>query len=158
MSGFLWRMAGALVVGMIGLCLLVWALELTTLASFSAAQDGTQAQPATGTYLLMFAGLVIVNLATFFALTQWSRYLREHPNTKQFPVAVLVGVLILAGAAVVFGIAMHSDWLRAQDPVPMTVRQGFVAYEVIFSTVVIATLVLLAVRWSPGYKRRPIED
>lgn len=158
MSGFLWRMAGALVVGMIGLCLLIWALELTSIASMKAAQDGTTAEPATGTFLLMFTGLVVINLATFFALTQWSRYLRENPNTKQFPVAVLVGVLILAGAAIVFGIALHSDWLRAQDPVPTTVRQGFIAYEVVFSTIVVATLVLLAVRWSPGYKRRPIED
>lgn len=158
MSGFLWRMAGALVVGMIGLCMLIWALELTSIASLKAAQEGTSSDPATGTFLLMFAGLVVINLATFYALTQWSRYLREHPHTKQLPVALLVGVLILAGGAIVYGIATHSDWLRAQDPIPTTIRQGFIAYEVIFSTVVVATLVLLAVRWSPGYKRRPIED
>ncbi|MGC4174735.1 hypothetical protein [Demequina sp.] len=157
-SGFLWRMAGALVAGVIGLCMLLWALELTSLASFAAAETGGDSSPTTGTYLLMFAGLVLVNLATFYALTQWSRYLREHPNTKQFPVIVMVGVLILAGAAMVYGVATHSDWIRAQDTVPTTVRQGFIAYQVVFSTIIIATLVLLAVRWSPGFRRRPIED
>ena len=158
MSGFLWRMAGALVAGVIGLSMLIWGLELIAIASLQAADLGTSAQPGTGAYLLMFLGLVVVNLATFYALTHWSRYLREHPKTKQFPVAILVGVLVFAGAAIVFGVATHSTWMGDQEAATLVPRQGFVAYEVVFATVVIATLVLLAVRWSPGYKRRPIED
>lgn len=158
MSGFLWRMAGALVAGVIGLAMLFWALERTSLVAFEAAQNGSDARPGSHVYVLMFAGLVVVNLATFYALTHWSRYLREHPNTKQLPVALLLGVLVLAGAAVVIGVAVHSDWVRAQPTVPTTIKQGFIAYEVVFATVAIVTLVLLAVRWSPGYKRRPIED
>ncbi len=86
MSGFLWRMAGALVGVMIGLAMLFWALELTSLAALNASDTGSDPHPPTSTYLLMFAGLVLVNLATFYALTRWSRYLREHPNTKQLPV------------------------------------------------------------------------
>ena len=158
MSGFLWRMAAYLVAGVIGLAMLFWALELTVLAALEGAEDGVRARPESGVYLLLFAGLVIINLATFSALTRWSRYLREHPNTKQLPVIVLVAVLMAAGAALVIGIALHSDWLKAQDTVPTTVAQGFIAYEVVFATIAVATLVLLAVRWSPGYKRRPIED
>ena len=158
MSGFLWRMAAYLVAGVIGLAMLFWALELTVLAALEGAEDGVRARPESGVYLLLFAGLVIINLATFSALTRWSRYLREHPNTKQLPVVVLVAVLMAAGAALVIGIALHSDWLKAQDTVPTTVAQGFIAYEVVFATIAVATLVLLAVRWSPGYKRRPIED
>lgn len=158
MSGFLWRMALYLVAGVFGLAMLFWALELTSLAALDGARKGIEGKPTTGTYLLMFAGLVIINLATFAALTRWSRYLREHPNTKQLPVVLLVGVLILAGAALVMGVALHSDWVSEQPAVPMTVKQGFIAYEVVFATIAVATLVLLAVRWSPGYKRRPIED
>ncbi|MES1171253.1 MAG: hypothetical protein ABUL56_02720 [Actinomycetota bacterium] len=158
MSGFLWRMAAYLVAGVIGLAMLFWALELTALAALEGAEVGVRARPESGVYLLLFAGLVIINLATFSALTRWSRYLREHPNTKQLPVVVLVAVLMAAGAALVIGIALHTDWLKAQDTVPMTVAQGFIAYEVVFATIAVATLVLLAVRWSHGYKRRPIED
>lgn len=158
MSGFLWRMAGSLVALMLGLAMLLWALELTSLAAMQGAQDGTDGRPETSVYLLMFAGLVIVNLATFSALMRWSRYLREHPSTKQLPVAVLVAVLLFAGAALVTGVAIHSDWLREQPTVPTAVQQGFIFYQMIFATIAVATLVLLAVRWSPGYKRRPIED
>jgi len=157
-SGFLWRMAGALVAGMVGLSMLFWALELTSLAAYGASKDGTDAHPPATTYLLMFLGLVLVNLATFYALTHWSRYLREHPSTTQLPVAVLVGVLILTGAAVVLGVSIHSSWMHSQPTTPIVVNQGFIAYEVVFATALVATLVLLAVRWSPGYKRRPIED
>ena len=156
MSGFLWKMLGALVAGMFGLGMLFWALELTSLASLEASAQGGDASPSKGVYALMFAGLVLVNLATFSALTRWSRYLREHPETKQLPVALLVGVLVLAGGALVTGIAIHSDWVRQQDPIPTTVQQGFIMFEVLFATIAVATLVLLAVRWSPGYKRRPI--
>jgi len=157
-SGFVWRMAGALVACIIGLCMLFWALEVTALTAFQASDTGGDSRPSTGTYLLLFAGLVMINLATFYALTHWSRYLREHPGTKQPPVILLVSIVVVGGAALVLGVATHSDWVRAQDPIPMDPRQGFIAYEVMFAIVVIATLVLLAVRWSPGFRRRPIED
>src|SRR6478735_9019373 len=152
MSAFLWRMIGSLVAGMFGLAMLLWALELTSLAALEGSQNGTDGRPDKGVYLLLFAGLVVVNLATFSALTRWSRYLREHPRTKQLPVALLVGVLILMGAALVIGVAIHSDWLHAQAEVPATVSQGYIAYQVVFGTIAIATLVLLAVRWSPGFR------
>jgi hypothetical protein len=158
MSGFLWRMGGSLVAAVVGLAMLFWALELTSFAALEGAEAGTDGRPDSGTYLLMFAGLVIVNLATFSALTRWSRYLREHPYTKQLPVVVLVSVLVFAGAALVIGVAIHSDWLHSLASVPTTVSQGYIAYQVVFATVAIATLVLLAVRWSPGFRRRPIED
>jgi hypothetical protein len=157
-SAFLWRMIGSLVAGLFGLAMLLWALELTSLAALEGAQNGTDGRPDTGVYLLLFAGLVVVNLATFSALTRWSRYLREHPRTKQLPVVLLVGVLILMGTALVIGVAIHSDWLHAQAEAPTTVSQGYIAYQVVFGTIAIATLVLLAVRWSPGFRRRPIED
>jgi hypothetical protein len=158
MSGFLWKMAGSLVALMVGLAMLFWALELTSLAALQGSADGGDGKPETGVYLLMFAGLVILNLATFSALMRWSRYLRENPSTKQLPVAVLVAVLLFAGAALIAGVAIHSDWLGEQPEVPTTVQQGFIFYQMIFATIAVATLVLLAVRWSPGYKRRPIED
>jgi hypothetical protein len=151
-------MGGALVALMIGLSMLFWALEQTSLTAFEASSTGQDLRPGTQVFLLMFAGLVVVNLSTFYALTRWSRYLREHPKTKQLPVALLVAVLVAAGAALVWGIATHSDYVRTQDVVPAGPAQGYIAYQVVFATVIIATLVLLAVRWSPGYKRRPIED
>jgi len=158
MSAFLWRMIGSLVAGMIGLAMLFWALELTSLAALEGEQQGTDGKPGAGVYALLFAGLVVINLATFSALTRWSRYLREHPSTKQPPVILLVSVLILAGAALITGVAVHSDWVHSQATVPTTVQQGYIAYAMIFATIGVATLVLLAVRWSPGFRRRPIED
>ena len=158
MSGFLWRMAGALVAAVIGLAMLFWALEQTALAAFGASLNGSDARPPTHVYLLMFAGLIVINLATFYALTHWSRYLREHPDTKQLPVALLVGVLVLAGTILVIGVSVHSTWVHAQTTVPDAIPQGYIAYQVVFASIAIVALVLLAVRWSPGYKRRPIED
>ena len=158
MNGLLVRMFSALFAGIVGLFMLFWALERVALTATQAKQMGSEATPGWHVYALLFGGLVVVNLATFFALTHWSRYLQDHPRTKQLAVVLQVSVLAAAGSALIAGIAVHSDKVLSHNPVPMAVNAGYIAYEVLFSTIVISALVLLAVRWSPGFRRRPIED
>ncbi|WP_156165352.1 hypothetical protein [Demequina rhizosphaerae] len=147
MSGFLWRMGGALALGVLGLTLVFWQLEHASLYAFAGL-----GRPSTAVYALLFTGLVLVNVSVFYMLTRWSRFLRAHPETRQLPPWFLVGVIVLSGAVLVTGIAVHAGYLRSLDPLPMDISQGFVAFEVSFASLVLVPLVLLAVRWSTGYR------
>ncbi|WP_296667011.1 hypothetical protein [Demequina sp.] len=148
MSGFLWRMGGALAAGVVGLSLIFWQLEHVSLLRFAGL-----GRPSAAVYLLLFAGLLILNAAVFYVLRRWGAYLRENPGAGQLPPWLLAGIGVLAGAALVAGIAVHASWVRAQDPTPLDIREGFIAYEVSFATLALVPLVLLAVRWSHGYRR-----
>ena len=157
MTGLLWRLAGALSVGVIGLYMTFCALERAALSSLAAA-PGEPGRPPSGTYLLLFGGLAILNLATFFALTRWHRFVRANPGMKQALVWLLIAIMIFAGIMLVTGVAVHSGWARSQEELPMNINQGFVVYAVFFSAMALVCLVLIAVRWSPGYKRRTLES
>jgi len=156
-NGLLVRMISALVTGIGGLFMLFWGFERIALSATQAVQRGVEFDPPSHVVALLFSGLALVNVATFYALTTWSRYLQAHPNTKQLAVALQMSVLTASGYALIAGVAAHSKAVRSQSPVDMAVNAGYIAYEVLFATIVISALVLLAVRWSPGFRRRPIE-
>ncbi|WP_062301170.1 hypothetical protein [Demequina subtropica] len=148
MSGFLWRMGGALALGLLGLTLVFWQLEHAQLYAFAGL-----GRPSPAVYALLFAGLLALNVAVFYALTRWSRFVREHPDTRQLPPWFLIGIAVVSGGVLVTGIAVHAGYLRSLDPLPMTISQGFVAFEAVFAGLALVPLVLLAVRWSTGYRR-----
>jgi hypothetical protein len=156
MRSLLWRLGGALTLGVLGLYMTFYALERTALTSL-AAGPGVADRPAAGTYLLLFGGLAILNLSTFYALTRWSRFVRANPHGRQAPVWLLILIMMFAGVMLLVGVAVHSGWVRSQDEVPTDISQGFVLYEVTFSALLLMCLVLIAVRWSPGYKHRPVD-
>ncbi|WP_062377162.1 hypothetical protein [Demequina pelophila] len=147
MSGFLWRMGGALAAGLLGLSLVFWQLEHASLLRFAG-----EGRPSPAVYALLFAGLVLLGGAVLYGFTRWSAYLREHPETRQLPPWFLIGLIVFSGALFVVGSAIHAGWVREQDPTPVEISQGFVAYEVFFAALALLPLVLLAARWSPGYR------
>lgn len=149
MSGFLWRMGGALALAVLGLAVVFWQLEHVSLLRFAG-----QGRPSPAVYALLFGGLLLLNAAVLYALTRWARFLREHPDTGQLPPWFLLAVVVVAGGLLVTGIAVHSGWVREQNPTPVEISQGFIAYEVTFAALTLVPLVLLAVRWSGGYRRR----
>ncbi len=155
MSRFLWKMGGSVAVAMLGLAMLFWGLERTSLLSFASLQSGVEQSPPMRVYLLLFAGLLLVNFAVFYSLDRWSRYVRAHDDVKHLSAWLLVSMSVLAGGALVTGLAVHAGWVRTRNPIPTEVNQGYIAYQVVFATFVLIPLVLLAVRWSPGYKRQP---
>ena len=146
------------VVGIIGLTMLLWALERTSLVGFA---EGAGANPPFRVFLTMFVGLAAVNLCTFDALKRWSQYLRDHPETRQVPVWFLLVLLLSAGGSLIFAMATHAGYLRGLDTVSTTPSMGYVGFQVVMAMFVIISLVLLASRWAPGYKRpagAPIAD
>lgn len=148
MSGFLWRMGGALALGVLGLALIFWQLEHASLYAFA-----DRGRPSPAVYTLLFAGLILLNVAVFYALTRWARFVREHPDTTQLPPWLLIGIVVVSGAILVTGIATHAGYLRSLDPPTLEISQGFIAFEVSFAALILVPLVLLAVRWSGGYRR-----
>jgi hypothetical protein len=149
----MWRMFGALIAGMIGIAMVFWALERTTLVA-AGSLEGNERAPWT-VYVTLFAGLIAVSFAVLFVVSRWSRFLRDNPETKQIPVWLAIAIIVLAGAGLVAGIAIHASWLQDQDPVPDAVSDGFIMYEVLMSTLVLVPLVLVGVRWAPGYAQHP---
>ncbi|WP_062134957.1 hypothetical protein [Demequina aestuarii] len=146
------RVTIAIVLGVIGLTMLIYALERTSLVNFAATHDGTEAVIPVRVYLTMFVGLAMVNLCAFWALDHWGAYLRAHPDVTQLPVWFLVLLIILPGGALVTSVATHAGYIRSLDAVPVDPNAGFIAFQVIMAALVIIALVLLGARWAPGYK------
>lgn len=146
------RVILAIIVGLIGLTMLIYALERTSLVNFAAMHDGTEAVIPMRIYITMFVGLATVNLCAFWVLNQWSQYLRAHPDVKQLPVWFLVLLIVLPGGALITSVATHAGYIRSLDVVPVDPNAGFVAFQVIMAALVIIALVLLGARWAPGYK------
>ena len=157
MKQLLWRMGGALAAGVLGLYMTLSALERTALTSLASPGGGAERPPA-GTYLLMFVGLALLNVATFFALTQWSRFTRANPDVRKAPVWLLILIMMFAFGMAVIGVAVHSAWVGEQTPVPTDLNQGFILFQVFFCALALVCLVLISVRWSPGFKRSMVED
>jgi len=144
------RMGVALAIGIAGLTMLMYALERTSLIVFA---NGAGTSPPARIYVTLFAGFVIVNLCTFFALSQWSRYLQFHPETKQLPIWFLMVLVLLSGAALLAAMANHAGYLRSLDTVSVDPNGGYIAFQVVFAALLIISLLLLAVRFAPGYKK-----
>lgn len=157
MNGFLRRMAGALVVGVLGLCMAFYSLERLSLINLATSLQQDDGKPPASVTFSLFAGLALLNLALFYAVSRWAKYLRTHPRTAQAPAWLLIGTFMVAGAAMVWALATHAGWLRLQDSVPLSVDWGYIAFQVVAAALVLVSLVLLAARWSPGYKPAAID-
>ena len=152
-STMLRRVGIAFLAGLTGLTMLVYALERTSLVNFAATLEGAEAQTPVRVYVTMFVGLALLNLSTFYALGQWAAYLREHPDASQMPVWALLALIVLPGAALVTSVATHAGYIRGLDEVPLDPNMGFVGFQVVLGAMVIIALVLLAARWSPGFRQ-----
>lgn len=145
-------LGSALAGAIVGLTMFFWALEHSSLLAFHAAARGEPMQVPLPVSALMFSGFIVANFALFFGLVQWSRYIRKHPRTYQLPTGALFSVVVVAGALLITALANHAAFVRSHDPIPMDVSSGYVAFQVVMGTMVLTSLVLLGVRWSPGYR------
>ena len=154
-SSLVKRVIGATVVGVIGLTMLLYALEATSLLAFAARAEGGSDRPPLSIYVTLFVGLVVLSLSAFWILKQWSEYVREHPDVKHLPVWFLVVLIVLPGSGLIYSVATHSAYIQSLAQVPAEPNLGYVAFQVIMAALVIIAIILLAVRWAPGYKRVP---
>lgn len=154
MTDFLARMAGALVVLIIGLTMMFYSIERLSLIRMAYTQGQGNGQFPVAVQASLFIGLIAVNFSLFFALTRWATFWRANPGLPQPPVYLLVSVLIVAGFAMVLAMASHAGYVRALEQTPTSVAWGYIAFQVIAASFALVALVLIAVRWSPGYHRR----
>lgn len=157
MSAFMWRMMGALVAGMIGLAMLFWALDKTSLFALAGGGNAETARAPVPVYLTLFVGLLVVTFSVFYAVVQWSTFLGDNPEIKQLPPWIGIAVGAVAGGSLLAAIATHAAWLNEQDPVPMAVNEGFILFEVLMGALLLIPMVLVGVRWAPGYQRQVSE-
>lgn len=153
MSSFLARMGLLFAVAAVGLSMMFYSFERLSLVQLAhTLRQGDGGAPGT-VQASLFVGLALLNLSALFALNRWAHFLREFPNTSQAPLWFLVALLLFGGAAMVWALATHSGWLRTLDEVPFSVHWGYIGFQVVAAMLVLIPLVLLAARWSPGYKR-----
>ena len=153
MSGFLWRMAGAFALLIVGLAMMFYSLERLSLINLAETLGQGDGERPFGLTASLFIGLIGVNFALFYALTRWAAFIRRNPGTPQAPVSLLITVLCASGLAFVASIAIHASYLRTLEVVPMDVSWGYICFQVLAAAVALIVLVLIAVRWSPGYRR-----
>ena len=152
MSGTLWKLGGSLAAGVAALTMVFWGLERSALVDAAVRLDGESESIPTRVYVLVFVGLLVFTLALVAALSVWGGYLKAHPETRQLPVWVLIVLIVVAGTAGFAGFAQHASYVRSLPVVPTEVSQGYIAYEVIAAAMVVVALVILGVRWAPGYR------
>lgn len=142
--------------------MLLWGLELAALAKAAplvegaAGAGGESGSVPTSAYVLVFSGLVLVGLAVYGALTTWGGFLKDNPETRQIPVWLLLAITVVSASAGLLGFAAHWGYIRSLDVAPTAVNEGYIAYQVMVSVAVLASLVLLGVRWAPGYRPRAL--
>lgn len=153
-SSLVKRVIGALIGGVIGLTMVLYALEQSSLRGFAAGQTGAVSRPPLSVYVTLFIGLVAVSLSAYWAFQQWTAYVREHSGVLHLPVWFLVPLLVLPGGALVYSIATHSSYLESLDQVPAEPNLGYVAFQVVMAALTIISGVLLAARWSTDPKRQ----
>ena len=156
MSSTLWKLGGCLAAGLAALTMLLWGLERTALIDAADRVAGETASIPTRAYVLVFAGLVLLAVAAYGALTTWGGFLKANPETSQLPVWLLLAIIVVAGGAGLLGFAVHWGYIRSLDVVPMTVDQGYIAYQVMAAAAALASVVTLGVRWAPGYRPRAL--
>lgn len=156
MTGTLWKLGGCLAAGFVALTMLLWGLERSALAKAALRVGGESGTVPTGAYVLVFSGLVLLGLAVYGALTTWGGFLKDNPETRQIPVWLLLAITVVSAGAGLLGFAAHWGYIRSLDVVPTAVNEGYIAYQVMVSEAVLASLVLLGVRWAPGYRPRAL--
>jgi len=155
-SSFLARMGLSMAVAAVGLSMMFYSFERLSLVQLAhTLGQGDGRAPGT-VQASLFVGLVLLSLSVLFALNRWANFLREFPETSQAPVWFLVALLLFGGAAMVWALVTHAGWLRTLEEVPLSVHWGYISFQVVAAMLVLMPLVLLAARWSPGYKRESI--
>ena len=154
MTHTLGKLGGCLATGIAGLTMVMWGLERVALVDAAVRLEGEPIATPTHVSVLIFVGLVLVSLAVACAVTTWGGVLKANPETRQVPAWVLIAVMAVAGGAGLTGLAKHSGYVRALEVAPTAVSHGYVAYEVLALSVLLVALVLLGVRWAPGYRPR----
>lgn len=158
MKAVLWKLGGAAAGTVVALVMVFWALERASLNDLAAERAGVDASTPLRVYGLLFVGLVLLNVCVFGALTVWSTFLKANPTTRQVPVWLLVAFVLIVGTAGLVGFAQHAAYVSSLDVVPDVVSEGYIAYQASAGTAVIAALVLLGVRWAPGYRPRGLRE
>jgi len=158
MTRTLWKLGGCVAVGLLALAMLFWGLERTALVDAAVRIDGADETIPTRIYVLIFAGLTLLSVAVLAALTVWGGFLKENPGTRQVPVWILVVVMVVFGGAGLVGFAQHAAYVRSLDAVPMDVNQGYISFQVVTAAAVLISLVVVGVRWAPGYRPVLLRD
>jgi len=153
MSVFLRRMAVSMTAVVAGLVLLMVGLEKLMIDHHGAVSARATSDVAPE-LVVFFAGFAVVNLGVFTALSWWARFSRSNPGIRQAPVSVLVLVVALLGGGAIAVMAHHADRMRAMAPGSVELSWPYVVTMVGLGTLMLLTLVFIAVRWSPGYHRR----
>jgi hypothetical protein len=148
------KLGGCLGAGIAGLTMVMWGFERVALVDAAVRLGGESIAMPRHVYLLVFVGLALVSLAVACAVTTWGGVLKENPGTRQVPVWALIAVMAVAGGASLTGLARHSSYVRSLEEVPTAVSQGYIAYQVLAVSTVLVALVMLGVRWAPGYRPR----
>jgi hypothetical protein len=150
---FLWRMAASLAGLWLSLGIVFYCLErlsLIRMAEMAGQGDGSR-PPSLVAWL--FVGFLLLNGTLFYALTRWARFIRSNPATPQAPVSLLIAIVGLCGVALIAAMAIHSTYLRSLEVIPMDVSWGYICFQIVAGSTALIALVLVAVRWSPGYRR-----
>jgi hypothetical protein len=158
MNLFLWRMAASLAGLWVSLGIVFYCLERLSLISM--AEDSGQGDGSRPLSLVvwLFVGFLLLNGTLFYALTRWARFIRSNPATPQAPVSLLIAIVALCGVALIAAMAIHSTYLRSLDMVPMDVSWGYICFQILAGSTALIALVLIAVRWSPGYRREFVQQ
>ncbi len=154
MREILGKIGLAFVAGAVGLALVFWGVERASLLEAAAERARVDAVIPGSVYLTLVAGVSVLSIAVFSALTVVSNFMRAHPGARQAPVWVLVTVIVAAGGMGLVSYADHTNHIRSLDVVPLDVAPGFIAGQVLAASIVVSALVLLGVRWTP--RHRPI--
>ncbi len=158
MKSTLIKLGVSLAIGIVGLTMAFYGLERSALIEAQASLSGVDMPVPTRIFVTLFVGLTALNISVFSALAVWSTYLREHEGTKQLPVWLLIGALVISGGLGITGLAQHGGYINTLGEVPMDVNQGYIAYMTVFGTFFVVALVLVGVRWRPGQAREMHED
>ncbi|WP_152649113.1 hypothetical protein [Demequina flava] len=145
----------ALVAGTIGISMVFWGLEQAALLRMAEVRGESDGNLPFTVYMTIFFGLLVTFFTVAFALRTWAQHLRENPGTKQMPLWVAILVMAISGALLITALAIHAGWMREQSPVPLEPDLGFILFETLCLTLVLVPLVLIGVRWAPGYKAVP---
>jgi len=152
-SRLLTRMGVLGVAATVGLSMMFYSFERLSLVNLAHTLDQGDGRTPVTVQVSLFVGLALLNLSALYAVNRWAKYLREYPETTQAPVWFLVALLLFGGGAMVWALATHAGWLRTLDEVPLSVHWGYIGFQVVAALLVLIPLVLLAARWSPGYKK-----
>lgn len=151
-------MAGSVAGLWASLTIVMYAIERLSLVRMAHDNGQGNGELPRSLIVLFFVGFLMLNGTLFYALTRWARYIRANPKTPQAPVSVLIGVVALSGAALLWGMAAHAEDVRAQEVVSLEPHLGYIAFQVLVASLALIMLVLVAVRWSPGYRREFIRQ